>query len=160
MPREGGESSSAASTKPTERVARAPSGSIWVQISPNLKEELRPFVDLDEVESEGFEVWLHSILPILPRGPVRPVGRPASDPRERISELARALAECSGDRAKVHFQAAAYYRENQVMARRIRALEAVIRTRGSSEEQAALLEPEPEVERASERYLPNGRDGQ
>lgn len=159
MPREGAETGEPTSTRPSDPIARPRSGSTWVQISLTLKQELRPFVDLDEVESEGFEVWLHSILPILPREPARPPGKVASDPKERLAELARALAECSGDRAKVHFQAAAYYRENQVMARRLRALEAVIRIRGSPEEKAALLEPEPEVDRASSRYLPKGRDG-
>ena len=158
MPRETEEPPESTATKGREPMPRPRSGGTWVQFSSSLKEEIRPWIDLDEVEIEGFETWLRSVLPLIPRGPFRTPGKLATDPVQRLSEVARALADCAGDRARANFQAATYYRENQVLARRVRALEAVIRTTGSDSEKAALLEPEPDVDQAASRYIPKGRD--
>ncbi len=128
------------------------STSSWIELSPEVKDILRPWIDVDEVGREGVLSWLRSILPLIPR--TRTSDRRASeDPSERIQELAVALSECSSDRARVHFQAAEYYRENQVLARRVKALEAMLRSPPTQAPAEDL-----EVERASRRYLPRGAD--
>ena len=130
-----------------------------IELSPDLKALLRPWIDVDELGPRGFILWLQSILPLIPRS--RPTKRGASqDPSERIQELAAALAECSSDRARVHFQAAEYYRENQALARRMKALEAALRSNPPGREQSRGLTEDSEAERASRRYLPKGEPGQ
>ena len=130
-----------------------------IELSPELKALLHPWIDVDELGPQGFLSWLRSILPLIPRS--RPTERRASeDPFERIQELAAALAECSSDRARVHFQAAEYYRENQALARRMKALEAALRSNPPSPEQSRGLTEDSEAERASRRYLPKGEPGQ
>ncbi len=117
---------------------------------------LRPWIDLDEVGWRGFEAWLHSVLPLVPPpGPPRR-GPPATEPRQRVAELARALSACASDRARVHFEAAGYFRENQALTRRVKALESMVRTRSGTEE-GPDLPPDPDADRAAERYLPHGR---
>ncbi len=121
----------------------------------SIAELLRPWIDLDELGWMGFEVWLRSVLPMVPPPGPPSRGRPATEPRQRVAELARALSACASDRARVHFEAAAYFRENQALARRIKAFEAIVRTR-SERGEGLRLPPDPEADRAAERYLPRG----
>ena len=130
-----------------------------IELSPEQKALLRPWIDVDELGSQGFLSWLQSILPLIP--PSRSTKRAASeDPSERIQELAAALAECASDRARVHFQAAEYYRENQALARRMKALEAALRSKPPGREQSRGVTEDSEAERASRRYLPKEEPGQ
>lgn len=131
--------------------------SVVVELSPDLTAALRPWVDLDEVGGAGFQVWLRSILPLIPR-PHSDTGKAnPSGPATRVLELAVALAECSGDRARVHFQASQYFRENQMLARRVRSLEAMLRTARRGRAGGEPLASDPEAELALERYLPPSR---
>ncbi len=137
--------------EPVVRVSPTP-----IEFSPEIKAILRPWIDVDELGSPGFLSWLQSILPLIPRS--RPAQRAVSnDSSQRIQELAAALAECAQDRARVHFQAAEYYRENQALARRMKALEAALRTQPPGREERARVTEDSEAERASRRYLPGGR---
>ena len=137
---------------------RAANGSGLPEIDPELKAALRPWVDVDEVGWVGLRTWLLAVLPLVPR-PGRGdrvldrdvSGAPAKD---RMPLLAKALAECASDRAQAHFQAAEYFRENRVLARRVEALEAVVRTRTKAGQLPAVDLTDPEAEAAVHRYLP------
>ncbi|HTT72805.1 MAG TPA: hypothetical protein VMG99_01455 [Thermoplasmata archaeon] len=125
-------------------------------ISRETRDAVRPWVDIDEVGLEGLDAWLRSIVELLPPpAPGFPRAR-APDPATRVRELAAALVECAADRAKVHFQAMIYFRENQALARRVRALEAALRTAASSPADGPGVPADPEVDRAADRYLPGG----
>ena len=153
------EGSSGASQADTSRHPTARRASSVIELAPDLKEALRPWVDVDAVGPAGFQSWLRSILPLIPRP--RSSGRKASaNPTERIQELAAALSECSSDRARVHFQAAEYYRENQALARRMKVLETSLRSTSPGRARTEAPEEDPEAERASRRYLPKGEPQQ
>jgi hypothetical protein len=98
-------------------------------LSPRLRAALRAHLDLDRVGLEGLGAWLESVLPLLPRP-----GSEDRDPPERgrapdrVRELSQALADCSRLRARDHFLASLYYRDNVLLSRRVKALEAVLRT--------------------------------
>lgn len=112
-----------------------------------VREALRPWLDIDEVGAEGLWIWLLSIVPALPKDP------PTRDDPTRVEELARALAACAGDRARVHFQAAEYFRENRALARRLKALEAMLSLRPTTGTESGGPVPDPEAEAATRRYL-------
>ncbi len=120
------------------------------EIPGSLKEALRPWIDLDEVGLEGLLSWLESVVPLLPTS-----SRSGS---ERTRELARALAACGQDRARLNVAAAQYFRDNQALARRVKALESMLAQRGAPRDDAPVP-VDPESERAAERYLPPPRDG-
>lgn len=133
---------------------------VWA-ISASLREALRPWVDVDVVGPAGLETWLLTVLPMLPLPSVgdRVVDRDVSrgTPEERLTALAHALADCASDRARTNFQAAEYFRENRVLARRVKALEAMVRTRQRSGRPRDDLPDDPDADRAVERYLPADR---
>lgn len=130
-------------------------GASTPRISRATKEALRPWIDLDVVGLEGLESFVLSLLTLAH---VSGVGSPyASEPEgSRLRTLARALADCAGDRAQAHFQAALYFRENQVLVRRVKALEAMLRTRGTAQGPSPT---DPEADAAARRYLPHGGSG-
>ena len=92
--------------------------------------QLRPWIDLDAVGLTGLYRWLESIVPLLP-APEGGATKVHADPEARVRQLSRALAASAGNEARAHFQASEYFRENRVLARRLLALEAVLRTRGT-----------------------------
>lgn len=126
---------------------------LTLELSPGLVESLRPWIDLEQVGSDGFQVWLSSVLPLIPL-PRTESSLLSVNPAARIKELAAALSGCASDRARVHFQAAEYYRDNQRLARRLRALESVLRTSSSPSGAVANPGPDSEADAAAERYLP------
>jgi hypothetical protein len=122
-----------------------------------LRESLRPFVDLDEVGPEGLETWLLSILPTLVelRGR-REISEGVTVGSEaRILELATKLAFSESERSRDHFLAVQYYRDNTLLARRVKALEGAIRLAQRTGKPPVLRVPEEEDETA-DRYLPHG----
>lgn len=156
MPREPEIHSSPKRTESGVRSRNRTESATWVELSPDLKESLRSWVDVDEVGPVGFLAWLQSIVPVIPRRVPLSRSKGSPDPATRIAELAAALVECSGDRARVHFDASEYFRENQVLARRVKALEAILRTERKHRDTRDVVPPDPEAERAAERYLPTG----
>ena len=145
-------SSASRAQAPSRRASDHPIASP-IELPPDLVEALRPWVNVEEVGAAGFLSWLRSVLPLLPRSAA--TGRKLlASPTERIQELAAALSECSSDRARVHFQAAEYYRENQVLARRMKALEATLRSAAPGQARTEVPEEDPEAENAGRRYLP------
>ena len=140
-------------TQPTRPGARAA-----MELTEELREALLPWIDLNEVGAVGLESWLRSIVPALPRPSAgdhvldRDASHGSSD--ERLAAMAHALADCAGDRARKNFQAAEYFRENQVLVRRVKALESMIRTRVATGRLGPVDLSDPEAEAATHRYLP------
>jgi hypothetical protein len=120
-----------------------------------LRDALRPWVDLDAVGLPGLWLWLETVLPVLPLPPTpaAPTAR-AESGEDRIHQLAKALVGCATDRARLNFQAAEYYADNTVLARRVRALEGMLRSAGKEEIPSA----DAKTEQTTERYLPHRGD--
>lgn len=125
-------------------------------LSQDLVERLRPWIDLDEVGVPGLEAFVLSVLPLIPRPRVAVATAREGEPERRVRELARALTECAGDRARARFQASLYFQENRVLARRVRALEAILRM-GPRAREARAIPMDPDADRATGRYLPRAR---
>ena len=120
-------------------------------LPPSLRQALRPWIDVETVGLPALWVWLESVIPVLP---VPGSGLPERASEERRStELAKALVECSTERARLNFRAYEYYSDNVVLARRVRALEGMLR--GAARD--APSKGDPETERATERYLPRAQ---
>ncbi len=147
----------AASRKETAHTGQGHATLRSLEITPDLMRALRPWVDLEETGPEGLRIWLLSLPPLLPPKGAPGQGPPGRAKEERVAELARALAECAGDRARTHFQAAEYFRENQALARRVRALEAMVGLRAEGARKAPASKEDTEAEEAVLRYLPKGR---
>ncbi len=144
-------------------MAAAPMPRRALELSDDLRTALLPWIDLDEVGPEGLRSWLLSILALIPRTRRgdHVIDRDSSGgtSEERVSALAHALADCAGDRAVKNFQAAEYFRENRVLAVRIKALEAIIRTGIGTGKLAPVQLDDPEAEVAAHRYLPPEHGG-
>lgn len=125
----------------------APALTRWRPPLP-LAERLRPWIDLEEAGPDGFHAWLSTIVELLPL-PLPSDEGAAASPETRIRQLSAALTRSASEQARAHFQALTYFRENQALARRLLALEAMLRTRGT---------PAPTGSRALDaalrRYLP------
>ena len=121
----------------------------------SVRRALLPWVDLQRIGPEGFWPWLTDLIPLLP--PPAPDPRsvlpPAASPEVRIEELARALAGAAGEHARIRFLASEYYRDNTLLARRVKALEAVL---SLDPARAPRVEEDPESREIAEAYLPSG----
>jgi hypothetical protein len=132
----------------------ATGGPRGLEIPPELRLRLAGWIDVDEVGATGFWLWLETVLPLLP-DPNPDPGKPSAKraPGDRVRELARDLVDCARERARLNVFAERYFRDNQVLARRVKALEATLRTRD-----ATGRSPKPPHEGESgevtERYLP------
>lgn len=141
----------------TNRVPGSPARSLTTSptIPAAIQQRLRPWIDVGEVGWPGFWTWLDSVLPLLPReAPGEPPLRPrAATAPDRIRELATQLVACAGDRARLTVRSEQYFTDNQLLARRVKALEAALRTarlRGGS----SMERPDPELAEVADRYLP------
>ncbi|NNN16936.1 MAG: hypothetical protein HKL79_01025 [Thermoplasmata archaeon] len=123
-------------------------------LSPRLRKALVPWIDLDAVDWEAFEAWLFTVLATLPR----PGTTEAGTGEDRLRALSLALVQAAQERAVSHFQAAEYFRDNQMLARRVKALEALLR----AAQKRGFGGPGPSEEtlesRAAARYLPRGKE--
>ncbi len=100
---------------------------VATRIPADLRERLRPWIDVDEVGTDGLWLWPATVLRPLPAS-VGEGFRAGPTPWERIGELARDLVECARERARLTVAAEGDYRDNAALARRGRALEAEIET--------------------------------
>ncbi len=123
--------------------------------SDRLTDALRPYLDLERAGPKGLESWLLSVLPVLPELTKRPRPSDEGDLSRRVLELARELSECELRSSRDHFQAAEYFVDNTWLARRVRVLEAVIRTSQRSGKVPNTPVPPPASD-PTERYLPGG----
>jgi hypothetical protein len=129
--------------------------------SMGMPEELRvrllAWIDVTEVGADGFWIWLGTLLPLLP-DPVasRSVEVHRNELSEaRLKELARDLADCARERARLNAAGARYFADNQALARRMKALEEALARYGWPDHPASLA-PDAEAARAANRYLPRG----
>ena len=137
---------------------RTPGAGAYSRVPDELKRRLRPWIDVDLVGPEGLWNWLATALEVLPRPHavsevMKSGGSPNESPAERVRELSRDLIDCGADRARLTFLGQRYFSDNQVLARRIKALEAVVRTcRSAGRPVTDAVDDEATV--AAERYLP------
>jgi hypothetical protein len=125
-----------------------------IAVPDDLQRRLAPWVDVPEVGAEGLWVWLGTILPLLPRPADAPGERRSPEPAERVRELARELVDCARERARLHVLCESYYRDNALLARRLKALEAALRTFDVAGRPAPPTPDEEGAGAAAERYLP------
>ncbi len=129
-----------------------------LELTDELRQALLPWLDLDEVGPEGLGSWLLSIVGALPRPSAgdHVLDRDASygTTEERLNQMAYALAECASDRARTNFQASEYFRENRALARRVKALEAMLETRMAAGQMERVDLTDPEADAATHRYMP------
>jgi hypothetical protein len=119
------------------------------ELPEGLRVALRPWIDVEEVGLEGLWSWLESVLPLLER---------STDGRaDRTRELARALADCGRDRARLNIAGARYFSDNQALARRVKSLEATLEQMARTG-RAPALPPDDAAARSAERYLPPAKD--
>ena len=91
---------------------------------------LLPWIDADEVGEDGFWLWLGSILPLLP-DPAAPIPTPVrldGSAGAPDRSLARAMSACARERARLSVMCDSLEAENDRLARRLKALEAALRT--------------------------------
>ncbi len=163
MPRaSGGKNEPTGPAGPRDRAGGRPQGSAaFLELDDDLREALMPWIDLSEVGAVGLRAWIHGILPVLPRPTPggNPLDRDVShgSMEERLTALAQSLSECASDRARAHFQASEYFRENRALARRLLALEAALRTSAGAGGDDPLVRDDPEARKAARRYLPSDR---
>lgn len=158
MPREAEAKESKRTGEPRREREGRPAGWGALPLTEELREQLRPWIDLAEVGPAGLESWLLSVLPLIPRTSAgdHVLDRDAShgDLQQRLSTLAHALADCASDRARKNFQASEYFRENRALARRLKALEAMLRTHMATGKMPRADLTDEESEAAVRRYVP------
>jgi hypothetical protein len=124
--------------------------SAWTSMPPELRVRLGAWIDLEEVGDQGLWSWLATVLPLLPAPRARP---PDTPPADRVRALAADLIDCAGDRARLTIACEHYVRDNQLLARRVKALEAVLRTGGIARGSAEVPD-DPKATAAADRYMP------
>jgi hypothetical protein len=126
---------------------------------PVLRERLRLWVDLDVVGDRGLWSWLATILPLLPpRAEARSVRGVGAEGPDRLRAIAVDLVECAGDRARLTIACEQYVRDNQLLARRVKALESILRTEGIARGQP-IDAGDPKAAKVADRYMPRRAPG-
>lgn len=120
-----------------------------------LRSRLARWIDVSEVGQAGFWRWLETVLPALPSPSGADSTSAARPESTRVRELARDLVDCAGDRARLTVMGDRYFRDNQVLAVRLKALEAALETTRLTGRSSTTGE-DPESADAAERYLPQG----
>jgi hypothetical protein len=138
--------------------ATEPAPTTALAIPDAMRRRLAPWIDVGEAGAEGFWHWLDTVLPLLPTpSGEEPLGPPPPElPPGRMGELARDLVDCASDRSRLTILCARYFEDGRVLTRRLKALEATLRTYQRAG-QPAEVSPDREAERAAERYLPPRR---
>jgi len=130
-----------------------PSGEFAVP--PDLRHRLATWIDVDAVGADGFWLWLGTVLPLLPgttttgAGP----GSAIAPHEQRLRELARDLVDCARERTHLHVLCEQYYTDNQSLSRRVKALEAALRTFNLPGRPVEVSDDAGSAD-AAERYLP------
>ncbi len=128
------------------------------EIPPDLRRRLHAWVDVDEVGPDGFWLWLRAVIPLLPSPAT---GRHGSIPpyagrAEELRELQQRLVVYAREHARLNVIAEQSHRDNELLVRRLRALEAALRTLEMAGNKVVIPDDE-DVEDVSERYLPTRR---
>ena len=122
-------------------------------VPPDLRRRLSHWIEVDEVGADGFWLWFRAVLPLLPTP-----GEPAASGFRQTDEREehRRLVEYARDRARLSVICEQYARENQILTRRIRALEGALRTLELAGHPVEVPEDD-EAEATTERYQPPAR---
>ena len=131
-----------------------------LEIPDDIRRRLRAWVDVDQVGVDGFWLWLRAIIPLLPtpgptgKGPELASGTLPED----LRDMHRRLVVYAREHARLTVMCTEYTRENVTLSRRLKALEAALRT---LEMAGARIEIPPDEEAAeiSSRFLPPRRRG-
>lgn len=130
------------------------------EIPDDIRRRLRAWVDVDQVGADGFWLWLRAIIPLLPnpgptgKGPE--LGRGALP--EDLREMHRRLVVYAREHSRLTVMCTEYTRANVTLSRRLKALEAALRT----VEMAGVrieIPPDEEAAEISSRFLPPRRRG-
>jgi hypothetical protein len=123
-----------------------------------VRKRLLAWIDLEQVGAEGFWLWLETVLPSLPLPERGPAGsRTAAEPPEvRLRQIARDLADCARDRARLTIAASHYYQDNFILALRVKALEAGLAQLDRGRDKPTIAGDE-EARAAADDYLTRGR---
>ncbi len=127
-------------------------------VPPDLRRRLRAWVDVDEVGLKGFWIWLRAVVPLLP-SPDAPAKRPSialGSPRETIRQLEQRLALYAREQSRLSVICDQAVRDNELLVRRLRALEAALRTLDLGGHKI-VIPPDPDVADAAERYASPAR---
>jgi hypothetical protein len=144
---------------PTESTKHDGPGTALEGLPFQVPEALRPllaaWIDVDEVGQSGFWLWLETVLPILPPAgePTPGLGSRRGSDSARVRQLARDLVDCARDRARLTMLCDRYFRDNQVLAVRLKSVEAALSTTRSTGQRSDPGE-DPESTESAERYLP------
>ncbi len=129
----------------------------------DLRRRLKSWVDVDEVGAEGLWLWLRAVVPLLPQPnggpPRRGVLRGRAGPDSR--ELEQRLMVFARENSRLTVLCNQIARDNEVLARRLRAMEAAIRTLEMAGGRIEIP-PDADIPEVTGRYLdPDraGRDG-
>lgn len=126
------------------------------EIPSDLRRRLAAWVDVEEVGPEGFWVWLRAILPLLPTPPSAEKRQNLMNgPRsENVHELQQRLVVYAREHSRLNVVCEQYVRDNQILSRRLRALEAALRTLAMGKS-VVEIPPDAEVAEISNRYIPH-----
>jgi hypothetical protein len=124
-------------------------------VPERLRSRLGTWIDVDEVGEPGFWRWLETVLPLLPAPEDPGPGFETLGVSEaiRLRQLARDLVDCARDRARLTVLCDRYFRDNQLLAVRLKSVEAALETTRSTGRPTDPGE-DPESDDAAERYLP------
>lgn len=122
-----------------------------------VRPRLAQWIDVGEVGAAGFWAWLETMLALLGPAAAGRAWPKEGDPSvaPRVRELARDLVDCARDRARLTVLCDHYFSDNQVLARRVMALEGMLRTAQRAGRKVRLV-PDPDASQSAERYLPQG----
>ncbi len=141
--------------KPKKPGARAGND---LAIPPDLRRRLKSWIDVDEVGPAGFWIWLRAVVPLLPQ-PDRPSKRTADalgSPREMIRQLEQRLTIFAREQSRLSVLCDQALHDNELLVRRLRALEAALRTLQLAGHSIAVP-ADADIEAAIERYSPAAR---
>jgi len=127
-------------------------------IPADLRRRLGAWVDVEEVGADGFWLWLRAVIPLLPnpgaagKGPAWAGGPWPED----VRELKHRLVVYAREHARLSVICDQHSRDNQTLSRRLKALEAALRTLEMAGHTVEIPVDE-EVGEVSDRYLPARR---
>jgi hypothetical protein len=129
-----------------------------LEVPADLRRRLAAWVNVEEVGPEGFWLWLRAILPLLPvPDPAARRTMLMSGPRpDDLRELQQRLVVYAREHSRLNVLCEQCHRDNQILARRLKALEAALRTFEMAGTAVAIPADE-DVEEVSQRYLRPGR---
>lgn len=126
-----------------------------VVVPEQVRRHLSKWIDLNQVGIDGFWTWLDTVLPLLGPATATDSGNTNGEratPR-RVRELATDLVDCARERARLTVECEHYFSDNQLLARRVRALEAMLQT-AQIAGRFPEVSPDAPATQAAERYLP------